>query len=200
MTYHNQTNMQATKMLRKIFVASALFAGIASNTLLAAEADKTKLYDPKSEKKHVVIPMAMLGDSKDTPVGEVVAVQTQYGVAFYPNLKNIQTGIHGFHVHANADCGKTEKGLGMKAGGHWDPESKNAHSFPWSDNGHKGDLPAVYADANGEVKTPVLAPKIKTLDEIKNHSLMVHVGGDNYHDHPAALGGGGARFACGVIK
>ncbi|MDE6978271.1 MAG: hypothetical protein K2O85_01720, partial [Helicobacter sp.] len=79
MAYQNQTNMQATKMLRKIFVASALFAGVASNTLLAAEADKTKLYDPKSEKKHIVIPMAMLGDSKDTPVGEVVAVQTQYG-------------------------------------------------------------------------------------------------------------------------
>ena len=29
---------------------------------------------------------------------------------------------------------------------------------------------------------------------------MVHIGGDNHHDHPAALGGGGARVACGVIK
>ncbi|MBM3511952.1 MAG: superoxide dismutase [Cu-Zn] SodC1, partial [Alphaproteobacteria bacterium] len=25
-------------------------------------------------------------------------------------------------------------------------------------------------------------------------------GGDNYADAPAALGGGGARIACGVIK
>ena len=58
----NQTNTHATKMLQKLFVA-ALFAGVASNTLLAAEADKTKIYDPKSEKKHIVIPMAMLGDS-----------------------------------------------------------------------------------------------------------------------------------------
>jgi len=29
---------------------------------------------------------------------------------------------------------------------------------------------------------------------------MVHVGGDNYSDNPEALGGGGARMACGVIK
>ena len=29
---------------------------------------------------------------------------------------------------------------------------------------------------------------------------MVHVGGDNHADHPAALGGGGARMARGVIK
>lgn len=29
---------------------------------------------------------------------------------------------------------------------------------------------------------------------------MVHAGGDNHSDHPQPLGGGGARFACGVIK
>jgi Cu-Zn family superoxide dismutase len=29
---------------------------------------------------------------------------------------------------------------------------------------------------------------------------MVHVGGDNYSDKPKPLGGGGARFACGVIE
>ncbi len=28
---------------------------------------------------------------------------------------------------------------------------------------------------------------------------MVHAGGDNHSDHPLPLGGGGERFACGVI-
>jgi Cu-Zn family superoxide dismutase len=28
---------------------------------------------------------------------------------------------------------------------------------------------------------------------------MLHAGGDNYADQPAALGGGGARMACGVV-
>jgi Cu-Zn family superoxide dismutase len=28
---------------------------------------------------------------------------------------------------------------------------------------------------------------------------MVHAGGDNHSDHPAMLGGGGARMACGVV-
>jgi len=28
---------------------------------------------------------------------------------------------------------------------------------------------------------------------------MVHAGGDNHADHPAPLGGGGERVACGVI-
>lgn len=55
-------------------------------------------------------------------------------------------------------------------------------------------------NADGVANVPVLAPKLKTLDEVRNHALMIHVGGDNFHDHPAALGGGGARMACGVIK
>jgi Cu-Zn family superoxide dismutase len=29
---------------------------------------------------------------------------------------------------------------------------------------------------------------------------MVHAGGDNHADHPAPLGGGGARMVCGVFK
>ena len=29
---------------------------------------------------------------------------------------------------------------------------------------------------------------------------MIHGGGDNNSDHPAPLGGGGPRMACGVIK
>lgn len=37
-------------------------------------------------------------------------------------------------------------------------------------------------------------------DEIKDKALMVHVGGDNMSDQPKPLGGGGERYACGVIK
>jgi len=29
---------------------------------------------------------------------------------------------------------------------------------------------------------------------------MIHAGGDNMSDKPEPLGGGGARYACGVIK
>ncbi|SUT85383.1 superoxide dismutase [Actinobacillus ureae] len=29
---------------------------------------------------------------------------------------------------------------------------------------------------------------------------MIHAGGDNHSDHPAALGGGGPRMACGVWR
>lgn len=63
-----------------------------------------------------------------------------------------------------------------------------------------GDLPLLVVNAEGYATTTVTAPRLKSLDEVKGKALMVHVGGDNMSDQPKPLGGGGARYACGVIK
>lgn len=181
-------------------IAATLTAGLAHAAHDHEMMDKTKLYDPMAEKTKLVIPVQMLDEKGNKDIGTVVAVNTKYGVALYPNLHGLEPGYHGFHVHENPSCGATEKGLGMAAGGHWDPAKTGMHSFPWDDKGHKGDLPSLYVDADGNATSPVLSVKIKNINELKGHSLMVHVGGDNFHDHPAPLGGGGARMACGVIK
>jgi len=52
--------------------------------------------------------------------------------------------------------------------------------------------------AHGKATLAVLAPRLKAAD-IAGRSLMIHAGGDNYADHPAKLGGGGARVAFGVV-
>ncbi|TXH61396.1 MAG: superoxide dismutase [Cu-Zn] SodC2, partial [Thiothrix sp.] len=61
------------------------------------------------------------------------------------------------------------------------------------------DLPALYVDSEGKATNPVLAPRLKLAD-LSGRALMIHAGGDNHSDHPAPLGGGGARMACGVIQ
>jgi superoxide dismutase, Cu-Zn family len=139
-----------------------------------------------------------IGDS----VGEVVISETKYGVVFSPSLIRLPPGLHGFHIHENPTCEAKEKDGKMVpalgAGGHYDPASSKRHGLPWED-GHLGDLPALFVDASGNANYPVLAPRLKTSD-IKDRSLMIHIGSDNHADHPAPLGGGGARLACGVIK
>ena len=109
----------------------ALCSALAASTAALADADQTKLYDPMTAKEKVVINIDLLSKDGNTAVGRVVAVNTPFGVALYPNLKGLTPGMHGFHVHQNPDCGMTDGGLGMKAGGHWDPEKKGVHSFPW---------------------------------------------------------------------
>ena len=85
----------------------------------------------------------------------------------------------------------------LAAGGHLDPAGSGKHGEPWG-SGHLGDLPPLYVAADGTASQPVLGPRLKLAD-VLNRSLMVHAGGDNHADHPAPLGGGGARVACGVI-
>lgn len=136
------------------------------------------------------------------PAGTVEITETKYGLVFTPALTGLPAGLHGFHVHENPSCGATEaNGKAVPAGGaggHLDPAGSKQHGTPWG-TGHLGDLPALYVDASGNASNPVLAPRLKLAD-VKKRALMVHAGGDNHADHPAALGGGGARVACGLIQ
>ena len=135
-------------------------------------------------------------------VGQVSITESKYGMVFSPSLKGLPPGLHGFHLHQNPSCEPKEMEGKMvpalAAGGHYDPLDTKRHDTPWGD-GHLGDLPALFVDAEGNASQPVLAPRLKTAD-LAGRSLMVHVGGDNHADHPAPLGGGGARMVCGVIK
>lgn len=147
------------------------------------------------------IPMKMLGAPGDGAAGVVVVSETPYGLVFTPALTGLPPGLHGFHVHENNSCADGDKDgkkvAGLAAGGHYDPLASKRHGLPWAD-GHLGDLPALAVDASGNASNPVLAPRLKMAD-LKGRSLMVHVGGDNHADHPAPLGGGGARLVCGPI-
>ena len=42
-----------------------------------------------------------------------------------------------------------------------------------------------------ELKGSLIAPHITDVSALKNRTLMIHVGGDNYSDQPKPLGGGG---------
>lgn len=130
------------------------------------------------------------------PVGIIVISETPYGLLFTPHLYGLPPGIHGFHIHENPSCDQD----GMAAGGHFDPKHTGKHLGPYNDHGHLGDLPALTVTADKAVTLPVLAPRIKHITEIKNHSIMIHAGGDNYSDEPMKLGGGGMRMICGVIQ
>jgi Cu-Zn family superoxide dismutase len=157
---------------------------------------------PLAANADVVVPMNVVDENGiGAPIGTVTISETPYGLVFTPSLEQLPPGLHGFHVHEKASCAPGEKDgkkvAALGAGPHYDPTASGKHGLPWGD-GHLGDLPALYVDAQGKASYPVLAPRLKAAD-LKGRSLMVHAGGDNHADHPAPLGGGGARVACGVI-
>jgi len=150
-----------------------------------------------------LVPMDLVDAAgKQAWIGEVTVSETAYGLVFTPQLRGLPPGLHGFHLHENPSCGPKDKDgkpvAALAAGAHYDPDASGRHGSPWSD-GHRGDLPPLYVDAEGSAIQAVLAPRLKMTDII-GRALMLHAGGDNHADHPAALGGGGARIACGVIE
>ena len=151
----------------------------------------------------IVVPINQVNKSGvGESVGQVTITESKYGVVFTPSLKNLTPGVHGFHLHQEPSCEPKEKAGKMEAagaaGGHYDPASTKVHGTPWGE-GHLGDLPPLYVEANGSSKQPVLAPRLKLAD-VSGRTMMIHAGGDNHSDHPVVLGGGEARIACGVIK
>ena len=132
-------------------------------------------------------------DDVQTNYGTLVFSDTPYGLLITPQLTQLPPGAHGFHLHQHPAC----DAHGMAAGGHFDPQKTNTHRGPYAP-GHLGDLPVLFVDIDGTASTPLLAPRLKT-EQLKNLTVMLHAGGDNYSDTPA-LGGGGARLACGIIQ
>lgn len=136
-------------------------------------------------------------------VGTVKISETDKGLQFTPALQGLPPGEHGFHVHAKGSCEPVMKdgkpSAAEAAGGHLDPDKSGKHEGP-DGMGHLGDLPVLVANNDGKATDAVIAPRLKKLSEVKDKALMVHVGGDNMSDSPKPLGGGGARYACGVIR
>lgn len=135
-------------------------------------------------------------------IGSITVQDSQYGLLIRPDVTGLPPGLHGFHLHQNPDCGtgiqNNEIVPGLAAGGHFDPEKTGRHEGPYA-KGHLGDLPALYADTDGNARLPLLAPRLKVSD-LKGRSVVIHEGGDNYSDDPKKLGGGGSRIACGIVK
>jgi Cu-Zn family superoxide dismutase len=103
---------------------------------------------------------------------------------------------HGFHLHEKGDC---SSGDGMSAGGHFNPGRK-PHG-PQDGEHHAGDLPALKADASGNVDASFTLHGVSVgtggADDVVGRGVIVHAQPDDYRTQPT--GNSGARVACGVV-
>jgi Cu-Zn family superoxide dismutase len=136
-------------------------------------------------------------------IGMVTFIDTASGLLITPKLSGLPPGEHGFHIHEMGNCGprinEGKSAAGFAAAGHYDPGHTKKHLGPFSTAGHRGDLPVLVVNAQGNAAEPATAPHLRVA-EIRGRSIMIHAGGDNYSDSPKPLGGGGARIACGIIR
>jgi Cu-Zn family superoxide dismutase len=132
-------------------------------------------------------------------IGTVTAVDTSYGLLLEVNVESttLAAGYHGFHLHQYPSCEATADSGGTitpggAAGGHYVGDGSTNHEGPYGE-GHKGDLPQLYATAGGVINNTVVAPRLQ-LSDIMGRAFIIHAGSDDYGTTP-----GGARAACGTI-
>jgi len=135
-------------------------------------------------------------------IGTLMLMDTRGGLRVVPALGGLPPGQHGFHLHENPNCGPAMKDgkmqAGLAAGAHYDPHATGKHEGPKGD-GHRGDLPVLNVDANGNATEMMHAFRL-SVEAVRGRAFVIHEGGDNFSDQPKPLGGGGARIACGVVS
>ena len=142
--------------------------------------------------------LATLNGPDGVAVGEVRLTQGPHGVLISAEVRGLSPGGHGFHIHSVGAC---EPDFSA-AGGHFNP-SEDGHGLLHEDGVHAGDLPNIYAHADGTARADHFTSLV-TLDQDADHSvfdadgsaIIVHAKPDSYGADPAA----GDRVACGVIK
>jgi len=115
------------------------------------------------------------------------------------NPGGLPPGWHGIHFHAVGDCSDTEKFEKSKAHVNHD---QSKHGLLNADGPDEGDLPNVYANADGSVNAEVSSETPLTgeggLKDGDGSALIIHANPDDHVTQP--IGGAGPRIACAVIK
>lgn len=135
---------------------------------------------------------ASVGSAELADAGQnVVVVRLQ--------LTGVPQGWHGLHLHAVGKCDGPDF---MSAGGHYNPGGRK-HGHRVGEGAHAGDLPNVFAGADGKVMAEILAHGVtlgargNTLFDADGSAIVVHAAEDDHKTDPT--GGSGGRIACAII-
>lgn len=131
-------------------------------------------------------------------LGTVTIEQGPQGLIIAADMRGLSPGGHGFHIHETGSC---EPDFAA-AGDHFNPTGAS-HGARHGPDRHAGDLPNLYAAADGTARADVFTDAA-TLDTGEPHSLfdadgsavIIHALPDTYGEDAGA----GGRVACGVLR
>ena len=123
-------------------------------------------------------------------MGTVTLTQGPQGVLVSADLRGLPPGGHGFHIHAVGSCSPDFSA----AGGHFGP-GEESHGFMHSTDMHAGDLPNLYAHADGTGRTDAFTADItlavgdeRSLFDSDGSAIVVHEKPDAYGEDAGTAG------------
>lgn len=142
---------------------------------------------------------ASLLDNTGKETGKVTLRDGNSGVLLRIEAAGLTPGWHGLHLHEKGDCG--DAAAGFKASGAHEGHGNGAlHGLLNPSGPEAGDLPNLYAAADGTANAEVFIAGLKIIDltDGDGTAILVHAGEDDHNSQP--IGGAGERIACGVIE
>ena len=132
-------------------------------------------------------------------IGKATFEQTPTGVLISVDVTGLPPGGHGIHLHATGSCTPNFKA----ATGHVNP-GKVTHGLRNPEGPDNGDLPNLYAAADGSVQAEFFTTRVSVasgdmpalLDE-DGSAVIIHEHPDDHMAQP--IGGAGGRIGCGII-
>ena len=180
--------------MRRIVIVGAL--GLAILLLIACNQESEEL---ETEKDVGAMATAAMAGKDGEAMGMVTLIQGPQGVLVSADLSGLPPGGHGFHIHAVGSCSPDFSA----AGSHFGP-GEESHGFLYSTDMHAGDLPNVYANADGTARADVFTADVtlapddeRSLFDSDGSAIIIHEKPDDYG---ADAGTAGSRIACGVVK
>ncbi len=150
---------------------------------------------------------AVLVSQDGRSIGSVTFTQAAAGVLVAAKVDGLAPGGHAFIIHSVGACTPDFEA----AGDHFDPGDVGEHGFVhsnWSGGSsgeaHGGDLPNIYAAADGSARADFFTDGVtlgtgrdNSLFDADGSSIIVHEKPDTYGETEADTG---SRVACGVIQ
>ena len=140
-------------------------------------------------------------NGKGEPIGKIMIRDGASSLVMRVTIQpgGLPPGWHGIHFHAVGDCSDTAKFEKSKAHVNHD---QSKHGLLNPEGPDEGDLPNVFANADGSVNAEVSSETPLTgegaLKDGDGSALIIHANEDDHTTQP--IGGAGARIACAVIK
>ena len=143
---------------------------------------------------------ATLVNGAGETVGRAILTQGPTGLLIRIEADGLTPGWHGAHIHATGQCAAPF----TSAGGHIN-HGEAPHGLLNAAGPDDGDLPNIFADAQGRVRAEVFTTEARIardgpgqwLWDADGSALVIHAAMDDHTSQP--IGGAGARVACGVM-
>lgn len=145
---------------------------------------------------------ATLMNASGARVGRAILTQGASGLLIRIEAEGLTPGWHGVHIHASGQCAAPFTSAGAHIN-HGDP--KAPHGLLNAGGPDDGDLPNVFADAQGRVNAEVFTTRARIarngpgqwLWDADGSALVIHANMDDQTTQP--IGGAGDRVVCGVM-